>query len=183
MNDFVEMGVLGRASGIRGEIRVNWYGESPEISVGPLWLQAGKLPPRKVQVTHARVHQGMPVIQLEGVNDRTAAEALRGQLVLMPEEALPPVTDEELYLHELIGLSVVDDATGEPLGVLDHVLFSGDADELEIWAIMTPKDEEILLPAVPEFVPHIDLDAGIIRVSPPEGLLELYLKADTDSKS
>lgn len=177
MNDFVEMGVLGRASGIRGEIRVNWYGESPQIPAGPLWLQAGKLPPRKVQVTHARVHQGIPVIRLEGVDDRTAAEALRGQLVLLPEETLPPVSDEELYLHELIGLTVVDHATGAPLGVLDHVLFSGDSGENEIWAIMTPKGEEILLPAVPEFVPNIDLDAGIIHIAPPEGLLELYLKS------
>lgn len=177
MNDsmeMVEMGVLGRAQGIRGEIRVNWYGESPVIPEGPLWLQAGKQAPRQVLVTQARVHQGTPVIRLEGVTDRTAAEALRGQTVLLPTSALPPVDEEDYYLHELLGLTIVLDHSGETLGVLDHVLFSGDSGEQEIWAIITPDKKEVLLPAVPEFVPHIDVDAGVIRVTPPTGLLELY---------
>ena len=69
-------------------------------------------------------------------------------------------------------LSVVLDATGEQLGTLDHVLFHG---EQEVWSILTPDGKEILLPAVPEFVADIDLDAEIIRITPPEGLLELYL--------
>ena len=61
---------------------------------------------------------------------------------------------------------------GESSGVLDHVLFHG---EQELWSILTPEGKEILLPAVPEFVADIDLDTGIIRITPPEGLLELYM--------
>ena len=41
--------------------------------------------------------------------------------------------------------------------------------------ILTPEGKEILLPAVPEFVADIDLDTEIIRITPPEGLLELYM--------
>lgn len=170
MRDFVEMGVLGRAHGIRGEIRVNWYAETLDALSGAIWLQAGSQPARKVTVTHVREHQGMPVISLEGVNDRNAAETLRGQIILAQAEELPP-TDDEIYLHELIGLSVVLHETGAPVGTLDHVHFHG---EQETWSVLTPDGKELLLPAVPEFVPHMDVDAGVIRIAPPEGLLELY---------
>lgn len=61
---------------------------------------------------------------------------------------------------------------GQKLGVLDHVLFHG---EQELWSILTPEGKDILLPAVPEFVADIDLDTEIIRITPPEGLLELYM--------
>lgn len=62
--------------------------------------------------------------------------------------------------------------TGSRLGTLEQVLFHG---EQEVWVIVTPDGREVLFPAVPEFVPDIDLDAEIIRIAPPEGLLELYL--------
>lgn len=104
--------------------------------------------------------------------DRTAAEFLRGQTLLIPESALPELDEDEVYLHDMLGLSVVLDATGQKLGVLDHVLFHG---EQELWSILTPEGKDILLPAVPEFVADIDLDTEIIRITPPEGLLELYM--------
>ena len=99
-------------------------------------------------------------------------ELLRGQTLLIPESALPELDEDEVYLHDMLGLSVVLDATGQKLGVLDHVHFHG---EQELWSILTQEGKEILLPAVPEFVADIDLDTEIIRITPPEGLLELYM--------
>ena len=119
-----------------------------------------------------RMHKGRPLVIFEGVNDRTAAELLRGHVMLVPEDTLPELDEDEVYLHDMLGLSVVLDATGQKLGVLDHVLFHG---EQELWSILTPEGKEILLPAVPEFVADIDLDTEIIRITPPEGLLELYM--------
>ena len=141
--DLVEIGTLARPHGIRGEIRVNYYADSLEL-----------------------------LIRFVEAPDRTAAEFLRGQTLLIPESALPELDEDEVYLHDMLGLSVVLDATGQKLGVLDHVLFHG---EQEIWAILTPEGKEILLPAVPEFVADIDLDTEVIRITPPEGLLELYM--------
>ena len=118
------------------------------------------------------MHQGTPLIRFVEAPDRTVAEFLRGQTLLIPESALPELDEDEVYLHDMLGLSVVLDATGQKLGVLDHVLFHG---EQELWSILTPEGKEILLPAVPEFVADIDLDTEIIRITPPEGLLELYM--------
>ena len=175
--DLVEIGTLARPHGIRGEIRVNYYADSLELLRGDVvYLQAGNKPPRKMEIDTVRMHQGTPLIRFVEAPDRTAAEFLRGQTLLIPESALPELDEDEVYLHDMLGLSVVLDATGQKLGVLDHVLFHG---EQELWSI--PGDpgrasgHEILFPAVPEFVADIDLDTEIIRITPPEGLLELYM--------
>ena len=162
--DLVEIGTLARPHGIRGEIRVNYYADSLELLRGDVvYLQAGNKPPRKMEIDTVRMHQGTPLIRFVEAPDRTAAEFLRGQTLLIPESALPELDEDEVYLHDMLGLSVVLDATGQKLGVLDHVLFHGE------------EGKEILLPAVPEFVADIDLDTEIIRITPPEGLLELYM--------
>ena len=172
--DLVEIGTLARPHGIRGEIRVNYYADSLELLRGDVvYLQAGNKPPRKMEIDTVRMHQGTPLIRFVEAPDRTAAEFLRGQTLLIPESALPELDEDEVYLHDMLGLSVVLDATGQKLGVLDHVLFHG---EQELWSILTPEGKEILLPAVPEFVADIDLDTEIIRITPPEGLLELYME-------
>ena len=171
--DLVEIGTLARPHGIRGEIRVNYYADSLELLRGDVvYLQAGNKPPRKMEIDTVRMHQGTPLIRFVEAPDRTAAEFLRGQTLLIPESALPELDEDEVYLHDMLGLSVVLDATGQKLGVLDHVLFHG---EQEFWSILMPEGKEILLPAVPEFVADIDLDTEIIRITPPEGLLELYM--------
>lgn len=138
-----------------------------------VYLQAGNQASQKRwRSTLSVCIRGRPLIRFVEAPDRTAAEFLRGQTLLIPESALPELDEDEVYLHDMLGLSVVLDATGQKLGVLDHVLFHG---EQELWSILTPEGKEILLPAVPEFVADIDLDTEIIRITPPEGLLELYM--------
>lgn len=175
--NLIEVGVLGRPHGIRGEIRVNYYAESLDLLLGGrVYLQAGNREPRRVEVESVRLHGGMPLLRLVEAPDRASAEVLRGQTLLVEEASLPEPDEDEVYLHDMLGLDVLLDEDGSRLGTLDHVLFHG---EQEIWAIVTPDGHEVLLPAVPEFVTDIDLDAGIIRIVPPEGLLELYLGQNT----
>lgn len=172
-DDLVEIGTLTRPHGIQGELRIDYYADSLDLLKGEnVFLQAGNRPPRRVHVAGVRLHQGTPLIRFAEASDRTQAEFLRGQTLLVPESVLPELGDDEVYLHDMIGLKIILDATGEELGVLDHVLFNG---EQETWSILSADGREIFLPAVPEFVKDIDLDHEVIRVTPPEGLLELYM--------
>lgn len=170
--EFLEVGVLARPHGVKGEIRVTFYADSPDLLQGEIRLRSGERPSRPARVLSCRMHQGQPVVRLEGVADRTGAEALRGLAVLVRADSLPDPGPEEVYLYRLIGLPVVRHADGEKLGILDHVLFHGDQ---EIWSIRSLSGQEILFPAVPDFVDVLDPDAGIIRISPPPGLIELYV--------
>ena len=113
------------------------------------------------------------ILGIEGCNDRSAAEQLRGQELLIDASFLPEPEEDEPYLRDLIGLSVrLEDGT--TVGELEDVDFPAGQ---EMWVIRAPEESggyEILFPAVPEFVRDIDLSAGTATIAPPEGLLDLY---------
>jgi len=176
----IELGRLGRPHGLRGEVRVNYDAESLLLLQGPLWLQAGQSAPRPVTVASVRMNQGQPVIRLEGVEDRSKAETLRGQILLIRKSDLPETEPDEPYVADLLGLPVILTENGETVGTLVDVDWPAGQ---EIWTIRPDSPDgsntrDILFPAVPEFVDDIDLDREIIRISPPPGLLELYRSAE-----
>ncbi len=175
---FIEIGLVGRPHGLRGEVGVDFWAESPELLRGTLWLRPGRGAPRPHTVAAVRRHQGRPLVLFEGIADRSAAETLRGMHVLVPKDRLPEPAEDEVYLHELLGLRVLLHDTGTALGTLDDVQMPGGQ---EVWSIRTADGKEVLLPAVEEFVASIDLDAREVRITPPPGLLELYL--ETPDKS
>ena len=192
MSELVTLGRLGRPHGIRGEIRVDYYAESPLLLEKPLLLRAGRSMPRPVRVASWRYWQDKLIVRLEGVDDRSAAEMLRGQELLIEDAHLPELEEDETYLHDMLGLPVFareENAELRPIGALDHLLFPTDQ---EIWSIraygegepgadpLRASGHEILFPAVPDFVEDIDLEAGRIIIAPPAGLLELYAPEEKD---
>lgn len=169
---FVLMGVLARPHGIKGEVSVDWYADSLSALQGRFFLQAAHEPPRMAKAQSVREHQGRPLLMLEGVRDRAGAEQLRGLKVLALKADLPAPNADEVYLHRLIGLTVVLDDDDSELGVLDHVEFPAGK---EVWSILTHDGVEVLFPAVPEFIAGFDLEHGEVFICPPAGLLDIYL--------
>ena len=171
--NFLEIGAIIKAHGIRGEVVVDYYAESPDLLHGNVFLQKGRKPPESFTVLQKRNHQGRILLLFKGIEDRTAAETLRGYKILIPKDRLPHIDSTDVYLHELMGLRVVLHDTDKELGSIVAVDTSSGQ---ELWGIATVDGYEILLPAVPEFVRKIDPTNGIVRISPPEGLLELYMQ-------
>ena len=178
-NSFVVLGRLMKPHGVKGDIRVEYYAESPDLLEKPLMLRAGRFAPRPVRVREWHLWKDQLILSIEGCNDRSQAEQMRGQELLIDASFLPEAEDDEPYLRDLIGLSVrLED--GSTIGVLEDVSFPASQ---EIWHIRTPESEgghEILFPAVPEFVSDIDLSTGNVTIVPPAGLLEIYC-GDTSS--
>lgn len=172
---FIHVGTLTSVHGLKGELRVAWYASSP-LSTGRLFLSLGAQAPRPVRIAAVRRHKGGPLVLLEGVEDRSAAQALRGGTLLVPEQELPPAGDE-IYLYQLSGLEVVLHENGRSIGRIDHVEFPAGQ---EIWVIRAPDGREVLFPAAPAFVESVDMEAGRAHIKPPPGLLEVYLGEDPD---
>ena len=170
-HSFIHMGTLARAHGLKGELCVEWHADSPLCSMR-LYLQVGVEKPRPVRVVAVRMHKGRPLALLEGLCERTEAAKLRGAKLLLPEDELPAAAEDELYLRQLPGLEVVLHENGRSIGHIDHVEFPGGQ---EIWAIRTVGGRELLIPAVASFVLSVDLEKGRVVISPPPGLLEIYL--------
>ena len=176
---YIIVGDVVRPHGIRGELCIDSHADSPSYFEKGACLRLA--PPedlergRDVVVRAAREHKGRILLTLEGVPDRTAAETLRGLAVCVRREDLPPPDPDAVYLDELPGLRVrlVGASPTDPdLGVIEDVQDTAGA---ELWHIRTPGGREVLFPAVPEFVPEIDIGAGFVVIDPPPGLLDLYL--------
>lgn len=157
----VTVGVILAPHGIRGEVKVQPLTDFPErFEAGSrLWLNGEE---RVVQ--RGRWAGRSVILQLRGIETRNEAEALRGAELTVPEAA--DLADEGVYyLHDIIGLRVVDEA-GIDLGKLEEVFNSGSVDVY----VVRGEAGELLLPALDDVVIDVDIAAGQIRVDVPEGL-------------
>jgi 16S rRNA processing protein RimM len=143
----VTVGRIVAAHGVRGEIKVEPLTDFPQRFAKNATLYIDDAP---VRITASRVQGRIFTLKLEGVDTRTAAEALRGKELTVPQtEAL---NAGRFYQHDIIGLDVVD-AHGEALGRVADVLATGANDVY----IVRGDRGELLLPAVDEVIKRIDL--------------------------
>ncbi len=167
----VVVGRVGRAQGIRGELTVEVRTDAPEERFSPravLFLDPQPGRPSEVTVAGYRWQNARFVLRLLGVEDRTAAEALRGAL-LQAEVDVTEVADDEYHDLALVGLAVRD-VSGAELGRVGEVLHLPAQDVL---AVARDGGGELLVPFVTQMVPEVDLEAGFLVVDLPEGLEEL----------
>ena len=154
----LEVGRIAKAHGIRGEVLVALTGDRTErVAKGAtLQTKAG----RDLVVRTASPHQGKWIVAFEGVTTRTEAEALHGQALFAE-----PIDDPDaLFVHELIGSTVVDAGTGDEIGTVESVEANPASDLLVL------AGSGALIPA--RFVVERDTE-GRLRVDLPEGLLDL----------
>jgi 16S rRNA processing protein RimM len=158
----VEIGVVARAHGIRGEVRVHLY--NPE-STALDRAETAYLGDRAFAIEGARPVQGAYLLALAGVTDRDAAEALRGRPVSVARHDLE-LDEGEVLLADLVGCRV-ELPDGRPWGVVRAVEL-GPQDRL----VIRDGEVERQLPVVDEFVVDIDVEARRIVVDPPADLPE-----------
>jgi len=172
---FIPIGIITRPHGLRGELRLRLHhADSTALEeVDAVWLALpdGAGEPFRIGVAAARYVDGGILCELEGVDDRNAADRLRGAEVLVPRVELPPLAEGEFYLGDLEGCTVVTRA-GQPYGVVHEVQELGAHDTL----VIHDGDVERLLPFVPQFVVDVDLEGRRVVVDPPEGLPEERLR-------
>jgi 16S rRNA processing protein RimM len=119
-------------------------------------------------VATSKWHSGRFVVHFAGIDDRTAAEGLRGQtLTIDVDPAELPEDPDEFYDHQLVGLNVkLED--GSLVGVIGEVIHLPSQDLL---SVKREGDTEVLIPFVLEFVPEIDIETKTVTITPPPGLL------------
>lgn len=162
-SDIVVLGRLAEPYGIRGWLRLHVFGDDPlawrEIAAWQIGKEGG--PWRAIGLNGLKAHGDGIVVALAGVDDRTAAEALKGMLIGAPRDALPATGDDEFYWADLVGLAVVNEA-GETLGTVAGLLETGANDVLRVVA---GDGTERLLPFVEAVVLAVEKEAGRIRVA------------------
>lgn len=161
------VGVIGAPHGVRGELRIKPFTESPLAlkSYGPLESEDGR---QHFTVTAARMQGEMVVARLEGITDRDKAASLTNIRLYVPRERLPAPADDEFYHADLIGLAA-EQEDGTTIGTIIAVQNFGAGDLLEI---ERKGRDSVYLPFTDAFVPKVDLAASKVIIAPPDGLLD-----------
>jgi 16S rRNA processing protein RimM len=164
----VLMGVVGAPHGVRGLVRIKSFSEDPMAiaAYGALSDETGR---KQYRVEALSVVKDMVLARIEGVADRTAAEALRGLRLYVERSALPATGEREWYEADLIGLPAVG-KDGRDWGKVLAFHDFGAGRTMEISGGSASRNS-VMLPFTDEAVPEVDVESGRVVVDPPAGLL------------
>lgn len=155
------VGTIMGAFGVRGEVKIQSH-TVPETAIfryGPWLLRDPRGGERELEGVRGRAGAKGVVAHLPGVDDRDAAEALRGTDIYIARDALPPPKPGEYYWVDLEGLRV-ETVEGVELGRIDHLFATGANDVLVVRG-----ERERMVPFVqPDVVTRVDFDAGLVVV-------------------
>jgi 16S rRNA processing protein RimM len=165
----IAVGRVAAAHALGGLLRVRPFNADGETFVPGrrVFLERADAWQEALVVTAAAHGRSDLLVRLDGIDDRTAAEALRGATILVDPADLPPPGVDEFYHHEIVGFRVETEA-GEPLGEVVETLSTGLND---VWVVQGG-GREYLIPVIDDVVRAIDRPGRRIVISPMPGLLE-----------
>lgn len=166
MKQFLEIGKIVAVQGLKGEVRVEPWCDSPEFlcEFDSLYFDKGRTP---VEVVRSRPHKNIVLMKIEGIDTPEAAQTLRGKILYMDRDdvELEPGT---YFVQDLIGLEVIDADDGTVYGILSEVTYTGANDVYHI----KNNDKEYLIPAIPEIIEKTDIEGGKLLIHKMEGLFD-----------
>ncbi len=163
--DLVEVGIVVKPWGIRGEVKIRVTSDLPGRFHGlsTIWLYGNTGAPLLYRIETVKDLKGAVAVKLAGIDTPEQAERLRGATAGVPSSERPALEEGSWYIDELVGLEVVDE-TGREIGILKAVWQGAAQDVFEI----TTGDGPLLLPAVTVFIRKVDPEAGrIVALIPP----------------
>ena len=160
------LGIITGARGVRGEVRIKTFTERPEdvACYGPLTDEAGQ---QSFVLSDPKPLKGGVAARIEGVVDRTDAEALKGTHLYVDRDSLPLLEEEEFYHADLVGLRVKS-VDGEHIGIVAAVYDFGAGDILEI---ERNKGPALIVPFTRDAVPEVDIEQNFLILVPPSEIL------------
>lgn len=165
---FLECGKIVTTHGIKGEVKINPWCDSPEDLLKLTHIYFDKKGEENREVLSARVHGSMTLMQLFGINNPEDAASLRGKTIYLNRDELE-LKEGEYFISDLMDLKVIDADTGEEYGILTDVSQTGAND---VYHITFNDKTQRLIPAIPQVVIETDVDGGFMKIRPLKGLFD-----------
>ena len=161
---FLETGEIVNTHGVKGEVRVLPWSDSPAFLTrfDRLYLREGS---EALEVESARVHKSYVIVKFRGVDDMSAAARLV-KSVLYIDRAWVSLPEGSYFYQDLIGLAVVNRDSGRLYGTLSDVFKTGANDVYSV----TTGEGEVLVPVIPQVIREVDPEGGRILITPLKGL-------------
>lgn len=165
--DFIEIGKIVGTHGIRGELRVNPWCDSPEFFKNFSTLYFDKLGKESAKISSVRAHGNIVLLKLDEVTTVELASSLRGKTLYI-KRSDAPLEEGRYFVQELIGCQVKDASTGKLYGTISDVSATGAND---VWHIKN-QGQEYLIPAIPDVVVSINIEDEVVEINPLRGLFD-----------
>ncbi len=166
MKQYLEIGKIVSVFGLKGEVKVQPWCDTPDFlcEFDTLYWKSGT----PVNVVHSRVQKNIVVMKLEGCDTVEEAQKLRGRVLYMDRDDVE-LEEGAYFVQDLIGLKVVDAETGEEYGALAEVSETGAND---VYHLRRPDGTMCYIPAIPDVVKETDIEGGIMKITPLDGLFD-----------
>lgn len=160
----VIVGRIRSAWGLRGDVSVEVLSDSPKrFAPGSVLRLKGNT----TRVERSRPGKRGLLVKLDVADDRTQAEALRGEELTVLPEQVEPLPEGIFYHFQILDMRVLTE-DGENLGIVSEIIVTGSND---VYVIHEEGRRDILIPALPDVVLDVDLETGTMTVSLPDGLV------------
>jgi 16S rRNA processing protein RimM len=173
------VGRVQKAHGVQGELKVFPETDEPGrlVDLERVYLGASPEAAREAEIVSVRAQypkgRVIVLLTLAGVKSREEADVLRGAGVYAHEDDLPPLEEGEVFLHDLVGLQAFaryeEDGELVEVGTVKEVLEGG---AQLLFVIAQPGRPDAMIPDVDAFVESVDVEAGRVVFTPPDGLLD-----------
>ena len=166
LKQYLEVGKIVGTHGIRGEMRVECWANSPDFlkKFKRLWLDEGKT---LLDVT-CRPHKNIALITVKGVGSIEEADKLRGKVLYINRDDVQ-LEQGEHFVQDIIGLSVTDADNGTVYGKVKDVLKTGSNDVYEMQA---ENGKLYYIPVIPDIIDRLDFESGAVYIHPMKGLFD-----------
>ena len=166
MNQYLEIGKIVSVFGLKGEVKVQPWCDTPDFlcEFDTLYWKSGT----PVNVVHSRVQKNIVVMKIKGCDTVEEAQKLRGRVLYMDRDDVE-LEEGAYFVQDLIGLKVVDADTGEEYGELAEVSETGAND---VYHLRRSDGTMCYIPAIPDVVKETDIEGGIMKITPLDGLFD-----------
>lgn len=166
MEKLLESGIIATTHGIRGEVKINPWCDSPSFlcEFDTLYLKDGTA----LEVERARVHKNGVIVKLRGVDTMDDALLLLNKVIYIDKDSVE-LEEGVYFIEDLLGLEVVDVDSGALYGKITDVITNTAND---VYAVTDEQGKTYYIPGIAEIVKEVDIDKNKMFIKPIEGLIE-----------
>lgn len=168
MEDLLKVGVITTTHGVRGEVKVYPTTDEPErfLELDYVLLDTGR-ELRKLEIKNVKFFKNLVILKFKGVDNINDIEKYKGRDLWIPREEGQELEEDEYYIADLLGMSVVL-GDGQEFGTLKDVMETGAND---VYIIDSAEHGEVLLPAIKECILDVDLEKNVMTIHLMKGLI------------
>lgn len=169
MEQLLRVGVISSTHGVRGEVKV--YPTTDDVGrfkkLKKVVLDTGR-EQLELEIAGVKFFKNQVILKFKGIDNINDIEKYKGKDLLVHREEAVKLEENENYVADLIGLSVVTEE-GQTLGVLTEVMETGAND---VYVVETEDGRELLLPAIRECILDVDLEEEVMTIHVMSGLFD-----------